>query len=321
MKYLYLLVSNEKDIYYEQTLVSVISLRHHNPDAFVSLVVDDRTAAGMTGFRALIKEYVQEFKVVEFDASLSNKVRSRYLKTNMRNWIDGDFLFIDGDTAVVAPIEVSFDANIDIAAVSDLHAAENDKYHVKHKKINQNIAKTGFTFSLKNKYYNSGVIYAKDSPKAREFCDKWFELYKYCVTKGIETDQLSFNEVNHRMNFVLTELPGEWNCQVREAYNHLYRVKTIYPFLCGAKIVHFFGSGIDGRREPHPLMRKDFFERIKSEEKVNEDAMNVIIHAKNVFIGAPEILDEQKKFPLFFTYRQFPRIFKIFQTIKNLLGV
>jgi len=43
VKFLYILVSNEKDIYYEQTLVSVLSLRHYNPDAFVTLLVDDKT--------------------------------------------------------------------------------------------------------------------------------------------------------------------------------------------------------------------------------------------------------------------------------------
>jgi len=317
MKFHYQLVSNEKDIYYEQTLVSVISLRHHNPEAFISLVVDDKTAAGMTGFRALIKDYVQEFKVIPFEESVSNKVRSRYLKTNMREWIEGDFLFLDGDTAVVGPLNLQVPENWDVASVVDLHARENDAYRMKHKGFRENIRKTGFSIELQDRYYNSGVIFMKDSAAAMAFCNKWHELYKFCTEKGITTDQLSFNETNRLLGFPMKELDGGWNCQVREAYNHLYRVKTIYPILCNARIVHFFGSGIDGRKEPHPLMRKDFFERIKAEQKVSEDVKDIACNARRYFIGAPEVLDPKVKFPKFFIYRQMPTVFKVLSFFKN----
>ena len=92
LKFLYILTSNEKDIYYEQTLVSVLSLRHYNPQAFITLLVDDKTDKNLVGFRSEIKNLIDEYKVVPFDDRLSNMVRSRFLKTNMRNLIEGDFL-------------------------------------------------------------------------------------------------------------------------------------------------------------------------------------------------------------------------------------
>ena len=92
-KFLYILVSQGKDIFYEQTLVSVLSLRYHNPDAFISLLVDDGTDKNLVDFRGQIKDLVNEYKVVEYPKETSNKVRSRLLKTNMRNLIDGDFLY------------------------------------------------------------------------------------------------------------------------------------------------------------------------------------------------------------------------------------
>ena len=63
VKFLYILVSKESDIYYEQTLVSILSLRHYNPDAFVTLLVDDKTDANLMGFRAEIKTLINEYKV------------------------------------------------------------------------------------------------------------------------------------------------------------------------------------------------------------------------------------------------------------------
>lgn len=308
MKFLYILVSNDSDIFYEQTLASVHSLKHYNPEAFVTLLVDDKTDKTLFGFRAEIKKFIQEYKVVPFDEKISNKERSRRLKTNMRNLLEGDFLYIDGDTAITDKLELSLDEDADIAAVSDLHARENDSYHVRHKKNNADKKTLGFTLSLKDLFFNGGVIYAKDSPKAHAFFDKWHELYLFCASRGIYTDQISLNETNHLLGRPIRELPGTWNCQVREAYNHLYRVKVIYPLLCQAKIVHFFGSGIDGKREPHPLMRKDFFESIKRNGKIDERSRQIICNAKMEFAFAPETLDAKMRFPLFFIYRQFPRM-------------
>lgn len=308
MKFLYVLVSGEKDIYYEQTLCSILSLRHYNPDAFVSLIVDDGTDKSFVGFRAEIKTLVQEYKVVEFGPEVSNMLRSRLLKTNMRNLIDGDFLFLDGDTAIVERLgEIPGDAG-DVLAVADLHAGPNDRYHVKHGRFNASLQKLGFTLDLHDLYFNGGVIFAKDNAFAHRFFDKWHELYRFCNTHQIFTDQFSLNETNRLLGFPLKELPGEWNCQVREAYNHLYRVKTIYPILCKAKIIHFFGSGIDGKREPHPLMKKSFFEKIKRQGKPLDEDLKIVLNARTEFYGAPKELNPQRKFPAFFLYRQFPRI-------------
>ena len=320
MKFLYILVSNDSDIFYEQTLVSVVSLRHHNPDAFISLLVDDGTDANLTGFRESLKKQVNEYKVITYAKEVSNKVRSRLLKTSMRNLIEGDFLYIDGDTAIVDFLEDSFGDDCDVGAVADLHARENDKYHTKHKLINERIKKLNFALSLRNLYFNGGLIYAKDDAEAKEFFDKWHQLYLYCVANGIDVDQLSLNEANRVLGFPLKELPGEWNCQVREAYNHLSRVKTIYPLLCRAKIIHFFGSGIDGKSEPHPLMKDEFFEKIKKEEKISDDALRIIYNAKTAFYGAPRKLDPEIRFPFFFVYRQFPRLCRAAMFLKNYIS-
>ena len=320
MKFLYVLVSDGKDIFYEQTLVSVVSLRHYNPGASISLPVDDGTDANLMNFRDKIRDLVDEYKAVKFAKEISNKVRSRLLKTNMRNLIEGDFLYIDGDTAIADSLDAPFSEWCDVGAVADLHARENDWYHKKHKLINARIKKLNFALSLKNLYFNGGLIFAKDSPKAKEFFDKWHELYLHCVENGIDVDQLSLNEANRVLGFPLKELPGEWNCQVREAYNHLSRVKTIYPLLCRAKIIHFFGSGIDGKSEPHPLMKNEFFEKIKKEEKISDDALRIIYNAKTAFYGAPRKLDPEIRFPFFFVYRQFPRFCRTVMSLKNYIS-
>ena len=82
--YLYVLVSKPGDTYYEQTLVSAVSLRYHMPDANIVLLTDDRTADTLVGNRAEIKKYVTSIKCVNLPNSLSNMQRSRWLNILQR---------------------------------------------------------------------------------------------------------------------------------------------------------------------------------------------------------------------------------------------
>ena len=43
MKIVYVLVCSEKDFYYEQALVSILSLRHVMPQAYIALLIDDES--------------------------------------------------------------------------------------------------------------------------------------------------------------------------------------------------------------------------------------------------------------------------------------
>ena len=53
-KIVYAVSSDEQDNYLEQTVLSVFSLKRHNPDAVVEFVVDERTDKTIVGKRELI---------------------------------------------------------------------------------------------------------------------------------------------------------------------------------------------------------------------------------------------------------------------------
>ena len=65
MNFAYVLVSDSSDIYYEQFLVSLISLKHWNPDANVLVVIDDVTEKNLVDLRSRHLKYVDEIKVVK----------------------------------------------------------------------------------------------------------------------------------------------------------------------------------------------------------------------------------------------------------------
>ena len=81
MKYVYVLTSTKNDLYYEQALMSVWSLRYHMKDAEVIVLVDNKTKESFKDEkRAELKELAQIISV-DFDDSVSNVERSRLIKT------------------------------------------------------------------------------------------------------------------------------------------------------------------------------------------------------------------------------------------------
>ena len=128
MTFVYVLVSNEKDTYYEQTMISAKSLLAHNTDAKVVILVDQGTAATFTGKRTFHEKLGISIRVIQTPEEYNNRDRSRFLKTSMYNYIDDDFLFIDGDTVICDKLE-DIPQGISIGMVLDIWTEKgNDDY-------------------------------------------------------------------------------------------------------------------------------------------------------------------------------------------------
>ncbi len=156
MKYLYVLTSNDKDIYYEQIYLSISSLLLYNPNVCITLLTDDKTFKNLKGHRGDVLHLVQEIKVIKLSGKWNQKVRSRIIKTNMRNLVDGDFLYLDCDTIVLMPINIPSDWEFNIGAVKNLHFSnvqESPIYPVFHCFANS----CGINMDSHN-YFNSGVL-------------------------------------------------------------------------------------------------------------------------------------------------------------------
>ena len=100
-KLVYVLTCAPEATYIEQALISIWSARYHNPDAHIVLLVDDKTDQLLVGKRAEVLEYITEKVVVPFeDVNATMMYRSRWIKTQVRDLVQGDLLFIDCDTIV-----------------------------------------------------------------------------------------------------------------------------------------------------------------------------------------------------------------------------
>lgn len=229
-KIVYTLISGISDIYLEQAFVSMTSLRYHNKNAYIILVVDDCTENSFKIENRKQKSLLaDEIVVVKTPDNLTNQQKSRYIKTSIRNFIEGDFLFIDTDTIILRSLEPIDKVDVEIGACVDSHTclARNPYREL----IFDHVGKQGWTLDTGADYFNSGVIYVKDSSLTRKFYKKWHENWRHGIDLGVNMDQPSFARTNKEMGYPVRRISDEWNCEIVHGIRFL-KDAFILHYLC-----------------------------------------------------------------------------------------
>lgn len=232
-KLVYVLTCAPEATYIEQALMAVWSARHHNPDAHIVLLTDDKTDELLVGKRGELLNYVSEKIVVPFDADKNMHYRSRWLKTSVRKLIEGDYLFIDCDTITMCDLSPIEQIDADIAMCRDENVNIADEDYAAARPMIENCKKIGFDVTKEKYYFNSGVMYVRDSKMAHDIYSKWHEYWLEGVANGINVDQPTFAKANIAMGRPVVLLDDKWNTIV------LTQIKEVYE---GAMILHFWHS-------------------------------------------------------------------------------
>lgn len=217
-KLLYVIVSSENDIYLEQGYVSMFSAKMHMPDCHITLLTDTKTQQSFKGIRKEETKYADEIVTIPLDPTLPGKKRSRLLKTNARNYVDGDFLFIDCDTIVVRDLSSIDEVDYNIAASWDNYC---DFSHNPYRNMCiKDVRKLGVDISRETVYFSSGVILAKDNETTRLFFRKWHENYLKGYDKGVSMDQPSMAITNIESGYPIKKISPEWNCVPKHGFKY-----------------------------------------------------------------------------------------------------
>ena len=258
-KVLYVLVSNKKDIYLEQAFVSISSIRHHmGKEVEINILVDQITRDGLDDNRMKMLAGADSIITVELSPDLSAQNRSRILKTSCREYLEGDFIFIDCDTIITQPLANIDEVSGDIVACYDSHTlfSENPYRNL----CISDSKKIGIDISKEEIYYNSGVILVRDTPKTHEFYKLWNRNWLEGRKKGVNMDQPSFNKTNKEMGYPVQCLDDIWNCEI------IHGIR----FLREAKIVHYLCTNVtSGKNQEIFLMRNmNVLQSIKQTGKI-----------------------------------------------------
>lgn len=282
-KIVYALTSTEKDIYLEQTLVSLISLRKYNENAYVALMVDDQTDKTLVGFRSIILSYINEKIVVVTPQDYTQVQRSRFLKTTLRHNINGAFLFIDSDTLItsnLSDIDELLEKKVELAMVADYHTKLTD-YTPFRILVENKLKKYGWNLGKNDLiYFNSGVMFVNDTAKTKDFFTSWNKHWISHISEGLHFDQPALAKTNQDFNLIITELDGSWNCQLM-----LNGIRFLYR----AKIIHYFSS-LKNPMSSYYFANNEAFLEIKQKQTIPLNVMHHIDNPQEAFIGAIDII-------------------------------
>lgn len=272
-KIVYVIVSNEQDIYLEQAWVSAYSLRQHTPDAHIVFVADEATHENITrSGRNAVCAVVDELLPVAVDKRLGNLEKSRWLKTNLRDIIKGDFLFVDTDTVVTGDLSEIDGWKMDVGIVIDLHAPLSTFSRADEVKKTMGRIFGCDKLHPKTEYYNSGVIYCKDTKEAHRFFKAWHDNWERGVAKGVATDQQSLVYTVNGMPNAVTPMSGDYNCQVLGSIQYLHT----------AKIMHFFNAKWN-ENTLCPFFGKEIYRQVKQANGITKEIDWQIRHCKELF--------------------------------------
>ncbi len=283
MKYVYVLTSTPKDLYYEQALMSAYSLRKCMPDAEIIVLVDDKTMASFTeeNKRTVLSRYASKIIKVDFDADVPNVDRSRLIKTAIPEYVDGSFLYIDCDTIICDDLSEIEKVQAVTGGVLDGHVMLDEHIHKKY--FLQRDKKLGFHGTkAAGCNINGGLVLAKADTEAEKQETKalfkaWNEVWKYSAyEKHDKHDQSALNEANYRTGLKMKHLDGKWNCQ--PSHGGL-------QFLKDAKIIHYYSSEFSGKNyiPYYKLADKNLQQRIKEEGDIPSDVKEMISEPKFQF--------------------------------------
>lgn len=301
-KVVYSIVSSASDNYCEQLIMSLHSLRKHNPDACVEIVCDNDTAVSFAeGWRSVISQY--SVQIIAFDTphEYNNMERSRFLKTNLRKFVSGDYLFIDCDTIICGPLDAIDHIDAEIAACADLNAELN----LTEKNTLTKIERAGLGDASGLPYFNSGVMLVKDTPLAHQLYEEWYHLWLHSKAHGVPQDQPALCLANQHCGEVVKELDGKWNCQ--------FKFQTGYRHLADALIMHYFAAKEEHRFWNQPELM--IYEQIRERHGVDDAVDEVISHPKTRLYNTLTLTKNAEfrliNSPLTYIYFQYPTLFSV----------
>lgn len=269
-KIVYVLTSSENDILLEQLSLSLYSLKYYNPNSEVYLVVDQDTYSSIKNDRNNIREFLTDIIPVKTPDEYNNMLRSRWLKTSLREYIKGDYLFVDSDTIIADDLEECDNWTCDIAAVIDRHIPVN-KAHLYYDYICNRAKDTGWLFETSDSnYFNSGVMFVKDNESTHAFYKKWHEYWLEGIKHQVFQDQPTLGKVNKEQGYIIKELNGVWNCQI---------MANGIKFLSTSKIIHYFNAERQSEKKSvfYLPSDKELYLKIKNNNFVLDDSIKKMI--------------------------------------------
>lgn len=269
----YALIASNETLFFQELWASAFSFRLHNPDCEIRVLCDRPTYDYITTFSRFVG-LVDDIIIVSVPSEYSSKLRSRQIKTTVRKFVEGPYLFVDTDTICAEPLDdISQFFKCDIAAENEFHVPLSQSVF-RHHVANYIKGTFGSNILEDDRWLNSGVMFVNDTPAAFDFYDCWHKYWEHSAFEsGNPQDQpallMTYRE---KKNFV-SALPGEYNCQVGLSVK----------YLASAKIFHFLHFDYPKNQNFNPFQTKEIYKKIKAERDITFEISEMIKNVKSIY--------------------------------------
>lgn len=302
----YALISTPEDFYLEENLISLYTLRIYDRESRVVVLTDEPTSHYIKSHCVDIMEYVDELRIIEVPEEFNNTERSRYLKTNLAKFIEGNFLYIDGDTVIADNLDEIENFEGDVCQVADgngnLYLRENSRAESLFKMLN-------WGSCVGRPFFNSGLMFVRNNERTRKVFELWFAYWFESRQIKNFQDQPPYVKACMDCGLKITQLPDVWNCQIRaHGFYCIGEAKVIHPF-AGLKDSLFL------------IYKKSVMEEIRKNGFVSLELIEMMKHPRMAFERDVFVLGRQEKtFYNSFVHAVFLNQPKLFKKLNSFLS-
>lgn len=268
---LYCLSSDSINTYVWATVVSMHLQKRLYPAGTIVLYVDELTRNVLSSASHPLLKLADELicRNVPLPAA---RARSRFLKTTMRSAIRGDFVSVDADTLPIRPYHDAWEQIAHVAAALDRNRS------------NPMPACPGWIAPLYKEcqwdfpvpfYFNSGVMFWRDTQPAHTLCEKWHENWLKALSAGEVRDQPSLNHTIHAS--------GIHPHILDVSYNAMFTADVRYAR--DARILHFF---LSQQNAPQVTLLDHLISVLRNTGRMDWEILDRAIQRNNPYVIPPD---------------------------------
>lgn len=278
----YAIISSEKDYYFEELLISLYTLRIHEPEANVVVLTDNKTVSNLIGHRKDIRKYVNKLQIIDIPEELTPVQRSRFLKVNIINNVEGDFLFIDSDTVIAGCLSEIEKYDGDIIAVQEGKDIDSSHRCIPYFKAR------GWGDCSGMKMLNSGVMYVRKNEKTIRLYNSWYNRWTESKTSRNCQDQPSLvKAISENPDIRISTIPDIYNCQIRTS--NVYCIGD-------AKIIHPYAGLKDSI---YKIYQQNIMEEVRAQGITNPELITMLEHPRSAFLHGVRLISMEDSYLLY----------------------
>lgn len=266
----FVVTSNGGDAYSAMTRIAVASIRITNPGIAVEVHCDCETDLACRRAADPLIDEVDRW-VPHATPEGAPTFRNRFIKTRLRQVVNGPLLFLDSDLLVREDIGHLFEIDADVAGAAN-HSGHTVALQIWEQDAAE-IERMGWQVSP-SLYINGGVLLYQDTPGARRLGAEWHRRWLEAFQRGGRyRDQPALNSALHSSQVRLARLPDRFNAQftMNPAATRNAAIWHYYASVDGARATTGFeqlvkatrgGGALDKTavealvRQPHPWLRQ-----------------------------------------------------------------